>query len=39
VATSIAPNELLDAPPEIFWAMVAVLEEQQRQMEQQSRRR
>jgi hypothetical protein len=33
VATSIAPNELLDAPPEIFWAMVAVLEEQAQQTE------
>jgi hypothetical protein len=28
VATSIGPNDLLDAPPEVFWAMVAVLEEQ-----------
>lgn len=28
VATSIAPNDLLDAPSEVFWAMVAVLEEQ-----------
>jgi hypothetical protein len=29
VATGIAPNELLEAPPRIFWAMVKVLEEQQ----------
>lgn len=28
VATSISPNELLDTPPEVFWAMVAVLQEQ-----------
>ena len=28
VATSISPNELLEAPPEVFWAMVAVLQEQ-----------
>lgn len=28
IATSISPNELLDAPPEVFWAMVAVLQEQ-----------
>lgn len=28
VATSISPNELLNTPPEVFWAMVAVLQEQ-----------
>lgn len=33
MATSIAPNELLEAPPEVFWAMVAVLEEQQQKLE------
>jgi hypothetical protein len=31
VATSIAPNELLDAPSDVFWAIVAVLKEQARQ--------
>lgn len=31
VATSISPNELLDAPPDVFLAMVAVLKEQARQ--------
>jgi hypothetical protein len=31
VATSISPNELLDTPPEVFWAIVAVLKEQARQ--------
>jgi len=39
VATSIAPNDLMAAPAEVFWAMVAVLEEQQRELEKQSRRR
>jgi hypothetical protein len=31
VATSISPNELLAAPPDVFWAIVAVLKEQSRQ--------
>jgi hypothetical protein len=31
VATSISPNELLDAPSDVFWAIVAVLKEQARQ--------
>ena len=31
VATSISPNELLDAPPDVFFAIVAVLKEQARQ--------
>lgn len=31
VATSIAPNELLDTPSDVFWAIVAVLKEQARQ--------
>ena len=31
VATSIAPNELLEAPPDVFWGIVAVLKEQARQ--------
>jgi hypothetical protein len=39
VATHIAPNDLLDAPPEIFWAMVAVLKEQQDEVEKMNRRR
>jgi hypothetical protein len=39
VATSIAPNDLLDSPPEIFWAMVEVLKEQARQQEQRRGRK
>jgi hypothetical protein len=31
VATSISPNELLDTPSDVFWAIVAVLKEQARQ--------
>jgi hypothetical protein len=31
VATSISPNELLETPPHIFWAMVSVLKEQSRE--------
>lgn len=30
VATSIAPNELLATPPDVFWAIVSVLKEQSR---------
>jgi len=30
VATSISPNELLDTPSDVFWAIVAVLNEQSR---------
>jgi hypothetical protein len=33
VATGIAPNELLATPPRVFWTMVKVLEEQQREYE------
>jgi hypothetical protein len=33
VATSIAPNELLEAPAEVFWAMVEVLREQSNEIE------
>jgi len=33
VATGIAPNELLGAPPRVFWAMVKVLQEQQQEYE------
>jgi hypothetical protein len=39
VATSISPNELLDTPPEIFWAMVRVLQEQQQELERAKGRR
>lgn len=39
VATSIAPSELLGCDPEIFWAMVAVLEEQQQELERAKGRR
>jgi|GEM_PF-2915576 hypothetical protein len=31
VATGIAPNELLDTPPDVFWAIVAVLREQSKE--------
>lgn len=31
VATSIAPNDLLDASPEVFWAIVAVLQDRANQ--------
>lgn len=30
VATSIAPNELLETPPDIFFAIVGLLKEQAR---------
>jgi hypothetical protein len=39
LATSISPNELLDAPPEIFWAMVEVLKEQAAEAERAKGRR
>jgi hypothetical protein len=39
IATSISPNELLEAPPEIFWAMVQVLNEQQQELERARGRR
>jgi hypothetical protein len=39
VATSISPNELMDAPPEVFWAMVQVLKEQQSELDKATRRR
>jgi hypothetical protein len=32
VATGIAPNDLLEAPPAVFWAIVTVLKEQAREM-------
>jgi len=31
VATGIAPNDLLDAPPDVFLAIVAVLKQQARE--------
>lgn len=37
VATSISPNELLECPPEIFHAIVAVLKQQSRDMEKHKR--
>jgi hypothetical protein len=39
IATSISPNELLEAPPEIFWAMVEVLKEQAAETERAKGRR
>jgi hypothetical protein len=30
VVTGIAPMALLESPPRVFWAMVKVLEEQQK---------
>jgi hypothetical protein len=39
IATSISPVDLLDTPPEVFWAMVAVLEERQKEMEKQQQGR
>jgi hypothetical protein len=39
IATSISPNELLEAPPEIFWAMVEVLKEQAAEAEKARGRR
>jgi hypothetical protein len=39
VATGIGPADLLAAPPEVFWAMVSVLEERQQAMEKQQGRR
>jgi hypothetical protein len=39
IATSIAPNELLEAPPRVFWAMVEVLREQSKEAERAKGRR
>jgi hypothetical protein len=39
IATSIAPNDLLEAPPEVFWAMVEVLREQATEAEKARGRR
>ncbi len=39
VATGIAPNDLLDAPPEVFRAMLKVLSDRNRQQEKAAKRR
>jgi len=39
VHTGIAPNELLEAPPAVFWAMVEVLREQATEAEKARGRR
>jgi hypothetical protein len=38
VATGIAPNDLLDAPPDVFRAIIAVLNERSKQMKKANRR-
>jgi len=39
VATGIAPNDLLDAPPEVFRAMVKVLSDRNKERQKAARRR
>lgn len=39
VATSIAPNDLLDTPPDVFRAMLKVLSDQRKQQEKAAKRR
>ena len=39
VATGIAPNDLLDAPPEVFRAMLKVLSDRNKQHEKAAKRR
>lgn len=39
VATGIAPNDLLDAPPEVFRAMVKVLQDRSKESKKASKRR
>ncbi len=39
VATGIAPNDLLDAPPEVFRAMLKVLTDRTKKQEKAGRRR
>lgn len=39
VATSIAPNDLLDAPPEVFAAMVKVLSDRTKEAKRAAKRR
>ena len=36
VATSIAPLDILECPPDVFWAIVAVLKEPAREAERRS---
>jgi hypothetical protein len=39
VATGIAPNDLLDAPPEVFRAMVKVLQDRHKESQKAAKRR
>lgn len=39
VATQIAPGDLLDTEPEVFWSIVAILERRAREAEKQRRGR
>lgn len=39
VATGIAPNDLLDAPPDVFRAMFKVLTDRNKQQEKAAKRR
>ncbi|HEY7821848.1 MAG TPA: hypothetical protein VIG24_03385 [Acidimicrobiia bacterium] len=39
IATGIAPNDLLDAPPEVFRAMVKVLSDRNKERQKAARRR
>jgi len=39
IATGIAPNDLLDAPPEIFRAMLKVLSDRNKERQKATKRR
>lgn len=39
IATGIAPNDLLDAPPEIFRAMLKVMSDRAKKQKQAAKRR
>jgi hypothetical protein len=39
IATSIAPNDLLDAPPEVFSAMLKVLNDRNKESKKAAKRR
>jgi hypothetical protein len=39
VATGIAPNDLLDAPPDVFRAMLKVMSDRTKQQERAAKRR
>jgi len=39
IATGISPNELLDAPPDVFRAMLKVLNDRGKQQEKAAKRR